>query len=162
VVTNGPWLTIELDGCGPGEVVDRKPGAVMRAVARCTGVGVDHLAIVGPDGPVATAVVDGEEATLETEITVEGPGWFAAVARGGAHPNVLAPFVYAHTTPVHVEVDGRRIGRAADAAWCIDWLARVEDLARQHGTFTDPHQLEELLTVLRAAADTYRQLLPAD
>jgi hypothetical protein len=161
VVTNGPWLTIELDGHGPGDVVDRRPGALLRAVAHCSGVGVEELSIVGPDGPVATTVVDGEDATLEAAITVDGPGWYAAVARGGAHPNVLAPFTYGHTSPVHVEMDGRRIGRAVDAALCLDWLARVEDLARRHGTFTDAHQLEELVAVLSAAADTYRQLLPA-
>jgi hypothetical protein len=159
VVTNGPWLTFEVDGHGPGDVVDHRAGANLRAVARCAGVGVDQLSIVGPDGLIATTAIDGEEATLEAEITVEGPGWYAAIARGGAHPNVLAPFTYAHTSPVHLEVDGRRIGRAADAAWCIDWLGRVEELARGHGTFSDPHQLEELVAVLQAATDTYRQLL---
>ena len=35
-------------------------------------------------------------------------------------------------------------------------------LARQHGTFSDAHQLDELVAVLTAAADTYRRLLPAD
>lgn len=50
----------------------------------------------------------------EAAITVDGPGWFAAISGGGDHPNVLAPLTYAHTSPVHVEVDGRRIGRAVD------------------------------------------------
>ena len=48
-----------------------------------------------------------------------GPTWIAAVARGGSHPNTLDESVLAHTSPVYVDVAGRRVGRAADAsgAW---------------------------------------------
>ncbi|MGZ8750900.1 MAG: hypothetical protein ACXWYP_08495, partial [Pseudonocardia sp.] len=39
VVTNGPWLTFDVDGHGPGTVLDRGPGQRLRVRARVVGVG---------------------------------------------------------------------------------------------------------------------------
>lgn len=157
-VTNGPWLEIDVDGCGPGDVLDVAAGAVLTLRARCVGVGAERLSIIGPDGELAGMDVTGREGDVEVVLEVLEPGWFAAVVRGGTHPNVLAPQTFAHTAPVHVEVEGRRIGRAVDAAWCLDWIDRVEALAREHGTFHHQHQLDDLVAVLDRARAVYGEL----
>jgi hypothetical protein len=42
VVTNGPWLTLDLDGHGPGAVLDRGRGDRLRVRARAAGGGVER------------------------------------------------------------------------------------------------------------------------
>jgi len=158
-VTNGPWLEFDVAGHSPGDILDVAAGTALRLRARCVGVGAERLSIIGPDGELVGIDVTGEEAYVEVVVDVKEPGWFAAVARGGTHPNVLAPQTFAHTGPVHVELNGQRIGRATDAAWCIDWIDRVEALAREHGTFHHQHQLGDLIVVLDQARAVYRELI---
>jgi len=91
---------------------------------------------------------------------VTEPMWIAAVARGSAgHPAVLGPHVYAHTSPVWVEVAGKTIARAEDAAWCLEWLDRFEAQARTTGNFPEPSQLDDLLDALNKARSFYRNII---
>jgi hypothetical protein len=71
---------------------------------------------------------------------------------------VLGPVVFAHTGPVYVEVDGASVTRAYSARWCLDWLDRVETLARAHGHFASDAQLSDLVAVLDAARAFYSRI----
>ena len=138
VVTNGPWLDFEVNGRVSGAVLD--------------------LALVGPDGTMAEG-----DATFELrfETTVEGPTWIAAVARGTSHPNTLDESVLAHTSPVYIDVAGRRVARAADARWCLEFLDSLERLVDEHGHFdptTRDDHFGELVAVLDQARSFYRQV----
>jgi hypothetical protein len=152
-VTNGPWLELDVSGHGPGNVLDVTEGTVLEIRASTTGPGVDGVSIVGPDGELAVGKQD-----VSALVVVDEPTWIAAVARGGADPAVLAPQTFAHTAPVHVEIAGRRIRRSSDAAWCMDWIDRVEALARAHGRFDEPHQFDDLVAVLDQARAIYRAM----
>ena len=111
----------------------------------------------GPDGVLATGA--GE---LEHEVTVDGGLWLAAAAHGDTDPHTVGAPVFAHTTPVYVDVDGQRVGRAASARWCLRLLDGVEELAAEHGRF-DPgqreRQLGDLIAVLDRARAFYRSVL---
>jgi hypothetical protein len=155
--TNGPWLELEIDGHGPGTTIEVSPGLTLRAHAHVDGPGVETLELVGPDGPVATT----SETVLDAELPGEQPGWLVAVARGPQHPSVLGPSVFAHTSPVYLDVDGRRVARAASADWCLDWLDRVERLASEHGHFADEAQWSDLVAVLDRARHFYRWVTTA-
>jgi hypothetical protein len=156
VVTNGPWLTFDVDGHGPGAVLDRADGDRLRIRARVAGVGAESLALVGPDGVVAEAAAG---AGLHHELTVDGPTWLAAVARGPGHPQVLDASAFAHTSPVHVEVGGRRVARAADARWCLGFLDAFESFARRHARTSRSGQLEDLAELVERARAVYREVL---
>src|SRR5439155_5857016 len=117
------------------------------AWARCVGPGVESLEIVGPDGAVASASVSGKEGVVEAKVPVRRPIWLAAVARGPGHPDVLGPVVFAHTSPVYIDVDGRRIARTDDARWCLEWLDLFEKLLHEHGRFTSDQQRDDVLDV---------------
>jgi hypothetical protein len=152
--TNGPWLELDVGGHGPGDVVAVDAGTTLPVSARVQGPGVEVLEVLGPDG--VAAETSGRE--LVTELTVSGPIWIAAQARGPRRPAVLGPSVFAHTSPVYVEVDGASVARAESAEWCLDWLDRVEDLARAHGHFTSESQLDDLVAVLSDARGFYRRI----
>jgi hypothetical protein len=156
VVTNGPWLTLDVDDHGPGAVLDRGRGDRLRARCRTVGGGVERLVLHGPDGVLASGV--GE---LEHEVTVDGGLWLAAAAYGDTDPHTVGAPVFAHTTPVYVDVAGRRVGRAASARWCLRLLDGVEELAGEQGRFAPGHrerQLGDLIAVLDRARVFYRSV----
>ena len=110
----------------------------------------------GPDGVLASGA--GE---LEHEVTVDGGLWLAAAAYGDTDPHTVGAPVFAHTTPVYVDVDGRRVGRAASARWCLRLLDGVEELAGEQGRFAPGHrerQLGDLVAVLDRARAFYRSV----
>jgi hypothetical protein len=156
VVTNGPWLDFEANGQGPGAVLDLAMGDRLDVRARVRGPGAERLALVGPDGVVAEGNAESE---LRFETAVEGPAWIVAVARGARHPNTLDESVLAHTSPVYVDVAGRRVGRAEDARWCLAFLDTLELFVDEHGRFdpaTRDERFGDLLTVLDEARSFYR------
>jgi hypothetical protein len=159
VVTNGPWLTLEVDGEGPGAVLDRSPGDRLDVRARVAGPGVEDLMLVGPDGVIA----QGDPAEeLAYSLTLDsGPLWIAAIARGPEHPRTLDYEVLAHTSPVYVDSAGRRVARTADAQWCLDLLDGFERLVTEHGHFdpaTRDAHLGDVLAVIEEARAFYRRL----
>jgi hypothetical protein len=162
VVTNGPWLTFEVNGEGPGAVLDLAAGDRLDIRARVQGHGAEHLGLVGPDGVVA----EGDAASeLRFETTLEdGPTWIAAVARGAGHPSTLDESVLAHTSPVYVDVAGRRVAREADARWCLEFLDTLERFAGEHGHFdpaTRDAHFGDLVAVLEEARSFYRRVAGA-
>ena len=159
VVTNGPWLTLEVNGQGPGAVLDLAPGDRLDLRARVLGPGAEHLTLVGPDGVVAEGDA-ARELGFETTLD-DGPTWLAAVARGAGHPNTLDGSVLAHTSPVYVDVAGRRVARAADARWCLQFLDTLERFVDEHGRFdpaTRAARFGDLVAVLDEARSFYRRV----
>lgn len=156
--SNGPWLELSVDEKGPGSVIDATSGTKLRVRAHVEGAGVEVLELVGPEGWLAST----SGPTVETEILVTEPGWVAAVARGPRHPEVLGPTVFAHSSPVYIDLEGRRVARPESAGWCLDWLQRVQHLAAEHGKFADESQLHDLSTVLDRAALYYRNIHEAE
>ena len=158
VVTNGPWLDLRGQRTGPGAVLDLAAGDRLDIRARVRGPGAEHLTLVGPDGVMAEGDATSE---LRFETTVEGPTWIAAVARGASHPNTLDESVLAHTSPVYVDVAGRRVARAADARWCLEFLDTLERFVDEHGHFdptTRDDHFGDLVAVLDQARSFYRQV----
>ncbi len=163
VVTNGPWLTLEVNGQGPGAVLDLAVGDRLDVRARVRGPGAERLTLVGPDGVMAKG---GAASELRLGTTLDGPTWIAAVARGAGHPNTLDQSVLAHTSPVYVDVAGQRVARAADARWCLELLDTLEQLVARHGHFdpaTRTAHFRDLVAVLDEARSFYRRVAePAD
>src|SRR5207248_4809987 len=155
IVTNGPWLTLDVDGHGPGAVLDHRPGDRLAVRIQATGSGIDRLVLHGPDGDLAATSDD----VLEHEVVIgDGGLWLAAAAYGDDDPHTPGAPVFAHSSPVYVDVGGRRVGRADAARWCLDLLDRLEALVTEHGRF-DParrtEQLGDLLAVVTRAREVY-------
>jgi hypothetical protein len=157
VVTNGPWLEMEVDGHGPGDVIDVAAGDRLRVRARVIGSGVDRLVLHAPDGVLGSTA----SSELEHEIVAgDGGLWLAAAAYGAPDdPYTVGAPVFAHTSPVHVEVNGHRVARADSARWCLRMLDGLQQLAIEQGRF-DPEdrdrQLGALFEVLDEARRFYR------
>jgi hypothetical protein len=68
------------------------------------------------------------------------------------------PDTYAHTSPVWAEVGGEPVAVAADAQWCLDWLASLAALVREHGSFASPGDRDAVLGLVSTAAEVYREI----
>ncbi|MFC5139999.1 CehA/McbA family metallohydrolase [Actinomycetospora rhizophila] len=155
LATNGPFVSLSVDGTGPGSVVDARAGDLLEVSARVRGSGADEVVLVGPDGEIAAA-----SDVVTARVRVDGPLWLAAIARGGPHPLDPDRPVFAHTSPVHVEVGGARVGRAADARWCLGLLDRLEEIVVAEGRF-DPERREAQLADHREVLDRARAVYRA-
>jgi hypothetical protein len=157
VVTNGPWLTLEVDGAGPGAALERCPGDRLDVRATVRGSGVDRLVLYGPDGELAAT--PGDE--LRHVVAADRGTWLAAAAHGGQDLHTLGAPVFAHTSPVYVDVAGRRVARASSARWCLAALDALAALVTAQGRF-DParrtEQLGDLLAVVDSARAFYREV----
>jgi hypothetical protein len=161
LATNGPWVELAVDGHGPGDLVRPLPGRPLAVTVRSVGPGVERLELVGPDGVLAAAAAEpggGAAPAVDTAVEVDRSLWLCAVARGPGHPSVLGPTVFAHTSPVWVELDGRPVRRPASARWLLDWLDRFQALVGEHGRFADDAQRAEVSAVIDRARGRYRAL----
>jgi hypothetical protein len=158
LVTNGPWIDLSIDGHGPGSTLDVGSGERVSVTARVSGVGAERLVLVTADGVIGSSEGGAE---LDIDLVVERPTWVAAIVRGGRHDAVLDRAAFAHTSPVWIDVDGRRVARAEAAHWCLQLLDDVEQLVRAHGHFHDDTREEHLgdvVGVLDQARDFYRNV----
>ena len=97
------------------------------------------------------------ENVLEHEVVVGIEGlWLAAAAYGGRDdPYTVGAPVFAHTSPVYVNVVGRRVARASSAHWCLRQLDLLQEFATDQGRF-DPERAETQLSDLIAVLDRAR------
>ncbi|GAA3412160.1 CehA/McbA family metallohydrolase [Streptosporangium vulgare] len=153
--TTGPWLELSVAGHGPGATLDLSPGERVTITARSVGPEVERLEIRTADGVLA----GGSPGELTAELVVGAPTYVVAVATGGPHERSFTGEVYAHTSPVYLDVDGRHVARAEDVGWCLEWLDALEALLREEGVFETTRQFADHLALIDRAREVYRARL---
>jgi hypothetical protein len=154
-VTNGPLLTLDVDGEGPGHVFAAAPeGRPLRVrVEARSGVpfGLVEVLFNGEVVDAREAFGDRQAALLETGFTPPGPGWLAARCRG-ADRLADGQLVYAHTSPVWFHPGGKPPRPAAGpAARLLAVLDRTLDWTAHAARCDNPKSREHLLGVLGEA-----------
>ncbi|MGS2645666.1 CehA/McbA family metallohydrolase [Streptosporangium sp. G12] len=153
--TTGPWLELSVAGHGPGATLDLSPGERVTITVRSVGPEVERLEIRTADGVLA----EGPPGELTAELVAGDPTYVVALATGGPHERSFTGEVYAHTSPVYLDVDGRHVARAEDVGWCLEWLDALETLLRKEGTFETGGQLADHLALIGRAREVYRDRL---
>jgi hypothetical protein len=154
-VTNGPLLTLDVNGQGPGhifsELPEKRPVAV-RAEVRSS-VPFDRVEVLWNGRVIADRSPSGDrEATvLEAGFTPKEPGWIAARCRGdGWLPDGQIPF--AHTSALWFHPGGRPPLPAAEpAARLLAILDRTLAWTTHAARCHNPKSREHLLGVLGEA-----------
>ncbi|WP_214319952.1 CehA/McbA family metallohydrolase [Nonomuraea sediminis] len=117
--TTGPFLELAVDGEGPGATLDQVAGNRVSVVGRVIGPGVETVRLLTADGELAS----GPPGEVAADLAVNWPTYVVAVAEGGGQ-------VRAHTSPVYLDVERRRVAREEDVTFCLRWLELLEDLIR--------------------------------
>ncbi|MFC4530677.1 CehA/McbA family metallohydrolase [Sphaerisporangium dianthi] len=155
--TTGPFVELAVDGHEPGDTIDRAPGDRVRVTVRVIGPEVERLTIRTADGVLA----EGPPGEITAELVVGAPTYVVALAEGAPHPRSLFAEVFAHTSPVYVDVRGRRVARAEDLRWCLEWLDRLERLIRERARLDSEEQLGDYLRLIDEARDVHAARLRA-
>jgi hypothetical protein len=157
-ITNGPLLELEVEGAEPGGVIAREAPGSVRVVARAVGRGdFGALEIVANGAVVARAASvakDGHfEARIAQRVALDGPAWIAARVDAGETQNEFGKALFAHTSPVIVEIGGERrfdSSVARELALEMDWNARW---IREEGSFASDEQAAEVTASYAEAID---------
>lgn len=160
-VTNGPTLTLSVEGQGIGSVLRCEPETRLdvRAEARSFApMERIELVVNGEVVERAEARDGGRAALLETSIPIETGGWVAARALGPAHAQVFGGPLFAHTSPVYVEAGRPNPRTAGDAAYFVEWIERLIAMCREHGRYPSDADRDEVIELFRSAQERYRSI----
>jgi hypothetical protein len=163
VITNGPLLTLTVDGKECGDVLNldesRKVTVTASAVGRHD---FTELQLVH-NGKVIRSVKAKRDAgpfraTLETEIRIDAPGWFAARV-GSPTKNELGHGLFAHTSPIYVDYAGKRPFDIASAEALLKQVEDAQALIAGQAKFSTDTAKTQLLKLHEDAAEQLRKRL---
>tara|TARA_Y100000994_G_C15322760_1_gene288772 strand:- start:78 stop:497 length:420 start_codon:yes stop_codon:yes gene_type:complete len=132
--------------------------------ARAVGRGNFHALEIVRNGEVinstVTTTVDGHfEAVWDGSILIDEPSWLAARTPLAGPMNEFARPINAHTSPVYLEIKGRRPFRPAVA---LDLIREIEESLqkiRVQAVFANDSDLETVMKVYREGIQTLQQRL---
>ena len=163
-VSSGSFVDLEVDGCGPGDVIKlgRGGGAVeVRAAASAAQPVIDRLELIH-DGVViaATSVDGGDRASLSERVTVSKGGWLAArvTSREQIHSG-FATSMGAHSSPVYVDVPGKPAFAPDDAAAIGTIIDGARTWVEQIATVRSPAERARLAAYMAASREKLDDLV---
>jgi hypothetical protein len=154
--TNGPLLKLTVDGKGPGDTLRLDKPHSFRIEAGAAGRhDFQRLQLVHNGKVIDTQPAqkegDGYAARLVRDVAVDAPGWFA-VRIDASTKNEFDRQLYAHTSPVYVEVAGRRVFDVEAARGLLRLVEEAQAEIRGRGQFSSPEARARLLARYEEAA----------
>jgi hypothetical protein len=171
-ITNGPLLSFSMgEGTEPGGTILEKRGDTtpeFRVRGGATGRHDFRGIEVVYNGRVVLAAeskpVDGHfEASIDESVTVDRSGWLALrIPDRGQPKNELGEPLFAHTSPIYVEIDGRKPFDSSTADVLMAEMRRALDVIPKRGTFADDAELQRVLKVYREGIATLEKRMAAE
>jgi hypothetical protein len=161
VATNGPLLSLAVDGQDIGSVVPLKEGKTVRLEARAVGRhDFGKLELVRNGKVVQTEPARKQEAgyasRLTADVRVGEPCWFAARITA-TERNELGAALFAHTSPVYVDLNGERVFDPEASRALLRQLEEAQADIGRKGTFSSPQARERLLGMYAEAAERLKK-----
>ena len=160
-ITNGPALSLEVDGQGPGAEVSTTPGGTLSVLATWQSHRPIAQAEIVFNGRIVghESYPDGStNGRLEIDLPVSTDGWIAA-RLAGAHRDSFHQPVFAHTSPVYVHAGVASSERADSARQFADGIDRDLDRIRVRGRFYNDSQRLEIEDLYRQGQQVYLDML---
>ncbi|MCI0705295.1 MAG: CehA/McbA family metallohydrolase [Planctomycetia bacterium] len=158
--TNSPLLTLTVDGKEIGDVLNlNKPKAVRVEVTATGRHDFQKLQLVQNGKVIETEsgkMKDGVcTAKLVKEVRLDAPAWFAARIDSTAK-NELDKQLFAHTSPVYVDFEGKRVFDVETGRLLLRRLEQAKEEIRARGKFSDDAARDKLLAIYD---DTTKELV---
>ncbi|MEX2301935.1 MAG: CehA/McbA family metallohydrolase [Bryobacterales bacterium] len=167
-VTNGPMISLQLNGAGPGEDLNVSPNDSVRIQARAWAPQIigspNKLEVLAHGKVIRTALAsspDQQELQLDFSIPAKQSQWIAA--RVSTHNGGLA-----HTSPVYVMVDGQKFWDREQLPNLVNKRLEILDFARErlkdqkYTASYAPGEVEALIDRIEAARKRYQDLLASN
>jgi hypothetical protein len=160
-VTNGPMLSLTVDGHGVGAELRPSAGSTLevRAEAR-SHVPIESLELIVNGEVVARSQPDssGTRASLDYSLRAEESCWVALRALGPGGRFVLGGDAFAHTSPVYVTVANLRVERPVDAAYFVEWIDRLIAMCEEQGRYPTDAEREAVTGLFRKGQEYYKRI----
>jgi hypothetical protein len=155
-VTNGPLLALTVDGKDVGDVIALdKPNAVRVELSAVGRHDFTALELVQNGKVLATAPAKAEggayRAKLVREVRLDSSAWFAARVSSDTK-NELDRQLFAHTSPVYVDVAGARVFDVDTARLLLRRLEQAQEEIRARGKFGSDAARDKLLALYASTA----------
>lgn len=162
-VTNGPMVSLSVDGRGPGDTLTLSKRKVLRIQARARSLRPFERLEIVVNGKVA-ASVPSQDRGRRAELSLEYPAgqglWIAARCMGGSpeETSIWTHPLFAHANPVYIDYPGRELAEVESGCYLLDFLKPLEKWAREEAYFENRQRKDEALATIREGMDFYRRL----
>jgi hypothetical protein len=163
-ITNGPFLELETERGVLGDTLSLESPTTMTVVGRAMGRQPFTAVELIYNGKVVHRVPATREggyhiADLRHGLRIDEPGWFALRIPPNAGRSELGHPLFAHTSPIYVELGGQRIFRAEVAQDMITQLEQQLPRIEKEGTFANAKERMEIQKLYTKAIDQLRTKL---
>lgn len=157
-ITNGPFLEFTVDNHHPGDTLNIDKPRQLSINARALGrADFQTIQLIHNGNVIATAksnpAADHFQSTLTTTVNVTQPGWLALRIQSD-NQNALGRPLFAHTSPVYINVNNQRPFDRDVAQNLIDEMRQSIIQIKQQGAFADNAELESVIAVYRKGIAT--------
>jgi TolB protein len=162
-VTNGPMFQFLVNDRGAGDTIPLRPGDSVRVRATAASqYPLDRLEVVVNGRVAATVKAEegGRTIAIDRTIPIAESGWIGVRVNGPPHPDHPGPSLFAHTSPVYLDVPGKPVSARADAQYFLEWIDRLAGAVQERNRIPNrrkPHvqaQLDAARAVYRKLAET--------
>lgn len=155
--TNGPLLSLTVNGKPMGDVIKLDKPASVRVEGSAVGRHDFQQLQLVHNGKVIeqqAAKQDGAgfAARLARDVRIDTPGWLALRINAQTQ-NELDKQLYAHTSPIYVDVEGRQVFDVESARVLLRQIEEGQSEIRARGKFSNPQALAQVLTVYEKAVE---------
>ena len=162
-VSNGPVLTLTVDGADPGARLDKATadGKVHIKATAASQWPLQKLVLLynGEEADIITADSDKNRLILEGRVSIPQSGWLAAYCVGPHNRHIFGGAIFkeqvqfAHTSPIWVTVDGKPQPPSADAEALVQWVDDFTRMVEEKGKFADDAQRIHMREIFGKARD---------
>ena len=156
-ITNGPFLEFRAANQGLGDTIRLEAAGEVAVVARALGRKAFQRIELVYNGEIAASApsraVEGHfEATMNLRLRLDKPGWLALrLAPDEVGNNEFDHTLFAHGSPIYIEIGDRGIFRPDVAAGLVEEMRRSMRTILEKARFDDDNAREQVLRIYRDA-----------
>jgi Tol biopolymer transport system component len=151
--TNGPLLGFSLDEAQIGDTLNAAaPKTVTYSVRLQSIVPVDHLELVCNGRVVESLAHRVDQGEYKGSLPLKDSGWCVVRAStDAARYPVLDNYVYATTSPIYIEIEGRPVKSPQDARYFAAWIDRMMETTAAYPDWNSATEKEGVMQRLKDA-----------
>jgi hypothetical protein len=152
-VTNGPMLDFSVNTMFVGDTLQLETTTDVRCLCRVQSqFPVDRIELIYNGQVVAEIPVDGDarSVTSERSLNLDKSGWIALRASGPREPDQPSATLFAHTSPIYVEIADRPLDAREDAEYFLQWTDRLWESVRRRDRIPSRHRADVEAQVFEA------------
>ncbi len=162
--TNGPLLSLTVDGRKVGDVIDLKDAKTVKIQASAVGRHTaQKLQLIQNGQVIKTQLASREkpgQIQLTHEVRLDAPAWFAVRIESTAK-NEFDRTLFAHTSPIYVTFNGRGVFELESALALLKQVEQGQAAIQTHGNFSSADAARKMQDLYDVAAQNLRDRINA-